>query len=110
MENYQMNRPCGRPYNATCGMAREMMSGQQCPCRSSSGKQQQTSRSCACHLPGIQRRNQEMYEHIDQMEPAMAYVPCQRFSTVYDLGYSLKAGTVFPQMCKPFCGKRGMQR
>ena len=26
MENYQMNRPCGRPYNATCGMAKEMMS------------------------------------------------------------------------------------
>lgn len=33
MENYQMNRPCGRPYNATCGMAKEMMSGQQCSCR-----------------------------------------------------------------------------
>ncbi len=23
MENYQMNRPCGLPYNATCGMAKE---------------------------------------------------------------------------------------
>ena len=36
MENYQMNRPCGRPYNATCGMAKEMMSGQQCSCRNNS--------------------------------------------------------------------------
>ena len=30
MENYQMNRPCGRPYNETCGMAKELMSGKQC--------------------------------------------------------------------------------
>ena len=25
MENYQMNRPCGRPYNATCGMPKPEM-------------------------------------------------------------------------------------
>ena len=73
MENYQMNRPCGRPYNATCGMAKEMMSGQQCSCRNNS-------------------RNQP-----SRPSP-------------YDLGYALKVGTVFPQLCKPFCGKRGGQR
>ena len=111
MENYQMNRPCGRPYNATCGMAREMMSGQQCSCRPSSVKQPvHSSSSCSCQLPGAKSRNPEMYMHIDQMEPAMAYVPCQEFTTVYDLAYALKVGTVFPQMCKPFCGKRGIQR
>ncbi|RHB49091.1 spore coat associated protein CotJA [Blautia obeum] len=51
-----------------------------------------------------------MYTHIDRMEAAMAYVPCQKFTTTYDLGYALKVGTVFPQLCKPFCGKRGGQR
>ena len=38
---------------------------------------------------------------------AMAYVPCQGFTTTYDLGYALSVGTIFPQLCKPFCGKRG---
>lgn len=111
MENFQMNRPCGRPYNATCGMAREMMSGQQCSCRSSSGKKTMpSSSSCSCQLPGVKSNDPEMYTHIDQMEPTMAYIPCQKFTTVYDLGYALKEGTVFPQLCKPFCGRRGMQR
>ena len=93
MENYQMNRPCGRPYNATCGMAKEMMSGQQCSCRNNSRNQPSRPSPCPC-----------------QMEAAMAYVPCQKFTTTYDLGYALKVGTVFPQLCKPFCGKRGGQR
>ena len=70
MENYQMRRGCGRPYNTTCGMG----------------------------------------NHIDHMEPAMAYVPCQNFAMTYDLSYALKVGTVFPQLCKPFCGKRGKQK
>ena len=52
----------------------------------------------------------EMYTHVDHMEPAMAYVPYQDFTTTYDLGYALKVGTVFPQLCKPFCGKRGKQK
>ena len=51
-----------------------------------------------------------MYTHVDHMEPAMAYVPYQDFTTTYDLGYALKVGTVFPQLCKPFCGKRGKQK
>ena len=51
-----------------------------------------------------------MYSHIDQMEPAMAYVPYQKFATTYDLDYALKVGTVFPQLCKPFCGKRGVRK
>ena len=110
MENYQMNRPCGRPYNATCGMAKEMMSGQQCSCRNNSRNQPSRPSPCPCHLPDAKTRDAEMYTHIDQMEAAMAYVPCQKFTTTYDLGYALKVGTVFPQLCKPFCGKRGGQR
>ncbi|HJB16690.1 MAG TPA: spore coat associated protein CotJA [Candidatus Blautia excrementipullorum] len=51
-----------------------------------------------------------MYEHVDHMEPAMAYVPCQEFTNTYDLCYALTVGTIFPQMCKPFCGKRGVRR
>lgn len=110
MENYQMNRPCGRPYNATCGMAKEMMSGQQCSAVIIPEISHPALLPCPCHLPDAKTRDAEMYTHIDQMEAAMAYVPCQKFTTTYDLGYALKVGTVFPQLCKPFCGKRGGQR
>ncbi|MDO4344543.1 MAG: spore coat associated protein CotJA [Eubacteriales bacterium] len=42
------------------------------------------------------------------MSLAMAYVPWQpAFSNTFDLCTSLRAGTIFPDLCKPFCGKRG---
>ncbi|MZT64779.1 spore coat associated protein CotJA [Blautia obeum] len=51
-----------------------------------------------------------MYSPIEHLPIAMAYVPCQKFSTTYDLNYALRVGTVFPELCKPFCGKRGVRR
>ncbi|MGI6011682.1 MAG: spore coat associated protein CotJA [Ruminococcus sp.] len=51
-----------------------------------------------------------MYRHVDQMIPAMAYVPMQEFNTTFDSCRALKMGTVFPELCKPFCGKRGVRR
>ncbi|WP_448781825.1 spore coat associated protein CotJA [Blautia sp.] len=40
----------------------------------------------------------------------MAYVPCQEFTANFPLQYALNVGTIFPQLCKPFCGKRGVRR
>ncbi|HJD12849.1 MAG TPA: spore coat associated protein CotJA [Candidatus Ruminococcus avistercoris] len=51
-----------------------------------------------------------MYRHIDQMKPGMAYVPVQEFHTLFEPCKALNAGTVFPELCKPFCGKRGGRR
>ena len=84
MENYQMRRGCGRPYNTTCGMGNQ----RELPC----------ARRTITGTPTASGK--EMYTHVDHMEPAMAYVP----------SYALKVGTVFPQLCKPFCGKRGKQK
>ena len=39
---------------------------------------------------------------------AMAYVPWQRFGQTYDLSKALCVGTIFPELDKPFCGKRGV--
>lgn len=36
---------------------------------------------------------------------AMAYVPMQDFGALYDEGDALSAGTLFPELDKPFCGK-----
>ena len=38
---------------------------------------------------------------------AMAYVPWQRWHTVYDLERALCAGTIYPELDKPFLGVRG---
>ena len=107
MENYHVNRSCGRPYHATCGMAKAQMAARSssCPCT-----EQHKNQSCACRMPNTVTIIMEMYTHADHMEPAMAYVPCQQLTTTYDLCYALNVGTIFPQLCKPFCGKRGGQR
>lgn len=85
MDNYQMNRT-GR-----------------CSC----------SRSCApgCCGParntGCPSGGAEMFSHLNHLPPAMGYVPSQKFDGMFDLDYALQVGTVFPQLCKPFCGRRG---
>ena len=38
---------------------------------------------------------------------AMAYVPWQTFHSVFEDCKALHLGTIFPELCKPFCGKRG---
>ena len=40
----------------------------------------------------------------------MAYVPWQYFHTVYDVDKALCYGTIFPELNKPFYGKRGVSR
>ena len=59
--------------------------------------------------PGMNRQQpmNEMVTRPKSPEPAMAYVPSQEFTDIFDLSYALNVGTVFPQLCKPFCGKRG---
>ena len=97
MENYQMNRSGCRPYNRTCGMMNFCNSAisraQDCPC----------SKSASANTDN-------MYEHLKHLTPAMAYAPYQQFTSAYDLDYALSVGTIFPQLCKPFCGKRGVRR
>lgn len=46
----------------------------------------------------------------DRMPIAMAYVPWQRFTRTYDPDKALMAGTIFPELNKPFTGKGGNYR
>ena len=41
---------------------------------------------------------------------AMAYVPWQRWNQTYELEKALMCGTIFPELDKPFLGKRGVRR
>ena len=47
---------------------------------------------------------------MDNFPIAMAYVPWQYFHTVYDVDKALCYGTIFPELNKPFYGKRGVSR
>ncbi len=39
---------------------------------------------------------------------AMAYVPMQKYRDSYTYEEALKAGTLFPELDKPFLGRKGM--
>lgn len=41
---------------------------------------------------------------------AMAYVPSQKYHTTFSLAEGFSRGTIFPELCKPFCGKGGKCR
>ena len=46
-------------------------------------------------------------EHFDKYPLAMAYVPWQHFDKLYDdLDKAYKYGTIFPELNKPFTGRR----
>ena len=40
---------------------------------------------------------------------AMGYVPWQTFECTYEPAQALQAGTIFPELDKPFYGRRGMR-
>lgn len=49
--------------------------------------------------------------YIDQnFALAMAYVPWQEFEPLYDAEKGLSAGTIFPDLDKPFLGRRAFRR
>lgn len=39
--------------------------------------------------------------------PGMAYIPYQQFGTIYPPEQGLDNGTIFPELNKPFYGRRG---
>lgn len=41
---------------------------------------------------------------------AIAYVPWQQWNQTYPLDKAMQAGTIFPELDKPFLGKRGACR
>ncbi len=49
-------------------------------------------------------------EYFDRFPLAMAYVPWQRLTHIYeDLDEALENGTIFPELNKPFTGRRCCQ-
>ena len=61
-----------------------------------------------CKHPNSNRGTYYSMDALGQFPIAMAYVPWQRFGQTYDPAKALCAGTIFPELDKPFCGKRGV--
>ena len=118
-----MNRSGCRPYQYTCGMNGGMAArndrsssdmanhGNQNGNYCNSMKKNMPKETCGCKMPGTgNSADQEMYSHLKHLVPAMAYVPCQEFAPTFELKKALQVGTIFPELCKPFCGRRGGRR
>lgn len=105
MEKYQMSGGCRRSGN--CGMPCAVPYTDSC-----ANTSQNSYKKCQYPSPdnNCTAHTSSMYSHLSHLPVAMAYVPCQIFTQTYDTPYALMAGTIFPDLCKPFCGKRGMMR
>ena len=52
-------------------------------------------------------QNANYGEYLDRYPIAMAYVPWQHFTQMYEnLEKGYRAGTIFPELDKPFTGRR----
>ena len=73
--------------------------------------------NCEMETPCIQPRMKERCEDdasrsrdmLYGMPLAMGYVPWQKFECTYEPAQALKVGTIFPELDKPFYGRRGMR-
>ncbi len=58
-------------------------------------------------MKGTKMQERMKENHIDKFPLAMAYVPWQKFDRVYeDLEKAYCNGTIFPELNKPFTGRR----
>lgn len=89
MDNYRTNRQ-------GCGMRQ----GNNCQTSNQSQMAKTAPSSCGCNKDSI-------FQAVDNFPAAMAYVPCTHFGKTFELCKALQCGTIFPELCKPFCGKGG---
>jgi hypothetical protein len=61
-----------------------------------------TNGNCDCRRnEGCNRGN----EPVDRMEPAMSYVPWQKWENIYNMEEGLQKGTIFEDLDKPYIGR-----
>ncbi len=63
--------------------------------------------NCNCSQQDRMARPGKQLQELNSMALAMAYVPWQHFHNTYEIDKALEYGTIFPELNKPFYGKRG---
>lgn len=61
---------------------------------------------CITDMENMNCDNCHIDNCIDNMPLAMAYVPMQKWKTVYNNDVALNRGTIFPELDLPFLGGR----
>lgn len=51
-------------------------------------------------------KDTDFTQSLHHYPPAMAYVPWQDFGNLYELEKAFEIGTIFPELDKPFIGRR----
>ena len=105
MQNCRNNNPYMRRANCGCGNNNNS-------CNSNSCMANNDGRNLSMSAPVYRERSgcSDRDDALDGMPIAMAYVPCQEFAPTFELKKALQVGTIFPELCKPFCGRRGGRR
>lgn len=104
--NNQYSRGCG--YNYRRSPQRDMNPAASTPCNCMP-EQEAIPPMC----PTIQPRSDVsccMQPFSAQKPLAMGYVPIQEWRDLYPICKGLQVGTIFSELCKPFCGKGGACR
>ena len=57
--------------------------------------------SCPCHKDGCDIGT----DHVDKMNPAMAFVPWQKWGELFDMCDAFECGTIFKDLNKPWRGR-----
>ena len=87
--------------------------------RMSRNQMQMRNMNCNCDTaePCVQPRMKERCDNdcsrgrdmLYGMPLAMGYVPWQNYECTYEPAQALKAGTIFPELDKPFYGRKGVR-
>ena len=104
------NHSHSREARQGCSCNQDLRSGKSCreSSRGNTSRMGEVRRGCSCG--GDRYEDQGIYVHADQLPLTMAYVPMQRFGTTFPLCKGFQLGTIFPDLCKPFCGRRCASR
>lgn len=105
--NNQYSRGCG--YNYRRSAQKDMNP----TCSSVSCNCMRESEPVPAVCPAIQPRSAEpcFTKSVTMQKPlAMGYVPMQEWRNLFPICKGLQAGTIFADLCKPFCGKGGACR
>ena len=101
MGNHNMMHQREMMYQKDMQMPRNQMHGRNLNC------------NCETAEPCVQPRMREDCSRdrdmLYGMPIAMGYIPWQNFECTYEPAQALRAGTIFPELDKPFYGRRGMR-
>ena len=105
MGNNNMMHQRDMMYQKDMRMPRNQMSARNMSC------------NCESNAPCVQPRMKERCDDdcsrgrdmLYGVPLAMGYVPWQNFECTYEPMQGLKAGTIFPELEKPFYGRRGVR-